>query len=187
MFKGRNQFNCPSLEEIFREKYKINEQTGCWEWTAGKNSDGYGNFNYNKKTIRAHRASYLMHKGEIPKGIMVCHHCDNPPCVNPEHLFLGTAKDNDQDSRTKGRQPTKDHPSLTSYSMGCRCDKCKEMNSAYNKKQYEKNIETDKARMRKNYLENKELRQQQARDYYINNKEAVLAYKKIYRAKKREK
>mgnify|MGYP001023313072 CR=1 FL=1 len=72
----------------------------CWEWTAAK-KDGYGRFN---DKGYAHRISYEMHFGPIPKGFLVCHKCDNPSCVNPEHLFLGTYQDNYDDMRKKKRE-----------------------------------------------------------------------------------
>lgn len=83
---------------------------GCWNWTASKNSGGYGNIgigsrtNGGRKTAKAHRVSFYVFKGIDPKGFDVCHVCDNPSCINPEHLFLGTEKDNMQDMVRKGRQ-----------------------------------------------------------------------------------
>lgn len=64
---------------------------------------GYGQFNTSIKLVRAHRFSYELHFGKIPQGMFVCHKCDIPNCVNPEHLFLGTPKDNTQDCIRKGR------------------------------------------------------------------------------------
>lgn len=64
----------------------------------------YGQANYKGKKLKAHRLSWILHYGEIPENMVVCHKCDNPKCVNPEHLFLGTQRDNLKDMKTKGRQ-----------------------------------------------------------------------------------
>ena len=76
---------------------------GCHIWTASVNHKGYGTVGFNGKTYRAHRVSYTIYKGQIPDGLQVCHRCDNPPCVNPAHLFLGTQSDNEKDKIAKGR------------------------------------------------------------------------------------
>ncbi len=84
----------------------------CWRWTATHNSDGYGIIWLSGKYWLSHRFSYALHFGEIPVGMLVCHHCDTPDCVNPEHLFLGTQKDNMEDCEAKGRtRRGETHPS----------------------------------------------------------------------------
>lgn len=85
-----------SLPDRFWDKVEVNESTGCWEWTAFR-FKGYGVFGWHGKSVRAHRLSALDAKGAIPKGQGVLHHCDNPPCVFPEHLHFGTQQDNMDD------------------------------------------------------------------------------------------
>ena len=90
----------------FEMKYaKGKTDDDCWNWIAGKNKKGYGLFgsrkNHNKVT--AHRISYEMYIGEIPTNKLVCHTCDNPSCVNPKHLWLGTIQENNIDRDKKGR------------------------------------------------------------------------------------
>lgn len=91
-----------SLPERFHSKYSVLED-GCWLWTGNKNMCGYGVSRYQDKKIGAHRLSWLLLRGEIPVGLHVLHRCDNPPCVNPDHLFLGTQRDNNADKISKGR------------------------------------------------------------------------------------
>lgn len=98
------------------------EVSGCWEWQGCRNSDGYGSFRFGGKAMLAHRFSYEHHTAEIPKGMHILHHCDNPCCVNPDHLFVGTHSDNMKDMYAKGRHKKvrlfgEAHPS-TSLSEG---------------------------------------------------------------------
>ena len=86
---------------------KINKTDGCWEWLGGTDRRGYGRFYINRngvgRTDGAHRVSWEFANGKIPDGLFVCHRCDNPSCVRPDHLFLGTYQDNITDMVKKGR------------------------------------------------------------------------------------
>lgn len=83
---------------------KVAKGDGCWEWLGKRHESGYGLLRAPKSGhLRAHRVSWEIHNGTIPEGMVVCHVCDNPPCVRPDHLFLGTRGDNAADMRAKGR------------------------------------------------------------------------------------
>lgn len=94
----------------FLEKVQMPESNhDCWIWAARTNEWGYGTMEINGKSIRAHRLSYLMFNGDLIPGKVVMHTCDNPVCVNPNHLRQGTHKDNSQDMVDKGRSTKKTH------------------------------------------------------------------------------
>lgn len=102
------------LRSIHRKNYqsdmkakligKIKKINGCWEWQGSRNKKGYGHLSYKRKVELAHRISWLMFKGKIPNDMKVCHKCDNPPCINPSHLFLGSQKENVKDMFQKKRK-----------------------------------------------------------------------------------
>jgi HNH endonuclease len=109
----RNRDRAESEKDYIERRTNKETGTDCWNWNGSIGMDGYGKAKRRGKTIRAHRLVYSFYKGEIPHNYFVCHSCDNPLCVNPKHLWVGTHKENELDKTTKGRRsasPTISHP-----------------------------------------------------------------------------
>lgn len=98
----------------------VHKTSTCWIWTKGKHPAGYGVACVGGEVMRAHRVSYIIHNGPIADGMHICHICDNPPCVNPDHLYAGTALDNARDKKERGR-----------YNNGCETRSRKYLRGTY--------------------------------------------------------
>jgi hypothetical protein len=93
-----------SLEDRFWSLVDRRGDDECWEWAGSRTRARYGILRENPRTEwKAHRLSWALHNGPVPDGALICHHCDNPPCVNPSHLYAGNAKSNAQDRASRGR------------------------------------------------------------------------------------
>jgi hypothetical protein len=106
MAKAHVTFSALTPQEIERFWSKVHRPTdadSCWIWHGTTDQQGYGLFTVCRRMLKAHRVSYFLATGTDPAAMLVCHTCDNPPCVNPSHLFLGTAGDNLSDCISKGR------------------------------------------------------------------------------------
>jgi hypothetical protein len=94
------------FNETFAARFwkRVDKTATCWNWMGSRNHKGYGQINKGKHKLEiCSRASWMLHYGAIKKGLLVCHHCDNPSCVRPDHLFVGTPKQNTDDMIKKGR------------------------------------------------------------------------------------
>jgi hypothetical protein len=95
-------------EGLKRLKARIKRlPNGCWEWQGATTKRGYGHLSFASKHVLAHRLMFTLTKGEIGEGLHVCHTCDNPPCINPKHLWAGTHSENMKDAYSKGRLDVK--------------------------------------------------------------------------------
>lgn len=103
-----NARTCSVVDRFWRY---VQKTSTCWIWTGGRNKQNYGRIGVSGRMVPAHRVSWELHNGAIPNGLFVCHTCDNPPCVNPTHLWLGTTTDNARDMAAKGRQAFQRDPS----------------------------------------------------------------------------
>lgn len=102
------------------------DPSACWPWTAGRNRLGYGKFGIEGRAHYAHRIAWELTHGPIPDGLRALHRCDNPPCCNPAHLFLGTQGENIQDMHDKGRhRPKVVHPIPPGHARGEACHSAK--------------------------------------------------------------
>jgi hypothetical protein len=116
----RYQCNAANRHERFEKYANRGTEADCWRWTGRKNVQGYGILAVSGHSRLAHRISYALHVGPIARGVVICHRCDVPDCVNPAHLFAATQRDNVADMDAKGRRANGDslkHARLTSESV----------------------------------------------------------------------
>jgi hypothetical protein len=92
-----------TIDARFWSRVAVRQPSDCWEWTGCRTALGYGRFGIGKRVVKAHRRAWELVNGAIPDGLWVLHKCDNPPCVNPSHLWLGTDAENQHDMSAKGR------------------------------------------------------------------------------------
>lgn len=137
--------SCKTMEERFWEKVKKGD--GCWIWSSFHNEYGYGQLRFRGRMRGAHRASWEINCGPIPDGLFVLHKCDNPGCVNPNHLFLGTNQDNLRDASNKGRLWGQHNPKKCAKNLG----KWKGVGAKGSKHHHAKLTEYQVIEMRKEY------------------------------------
>lgn len=164
------------IDRFFQKVNKSgnDEFPDCWLWTGATTSKEYGAFKYykDKSAIGAHVSSYLFHIGEVPKGMRVCHLCDNPPCVNPSHLFLGSNSDNMKDMVAKNRNGASSRKqthcrrghefNVVGVIYGTKKDgksyrTCKECKKTYDKSRSKNRVEYQRNYQRKRYHKKKQV------------------------------
>lgn len=172
------------IEDRFMSKVK--KTSSCWEWTASTIHSGYGRFSVEGKMLLAHRVSFDLFTGTIPPGYFVCHTCDSPGCVNPDHLFLVTAQDNTDDTISKGRQVVLGPP------LDIRSTQCKHGHRYTDKNTYlaitkAGNIHRTCRECKKNYYaKNSAQKIKNSRDYREKNKEEISQRRKETYARKKQ-
>ena len=105
-----------TIKVLVSKKLMNVKESGCIEWMGHKNALGYGVLGASKTKIYIHRLMWSLFRGRITKNLCICHKCDNPPCINPDHLFIGTHKDNMADMNRKGRSRRYKFPPRIKYS-----------------------------------------------------------------------
>jgi hypothetical protein len=125
------------LGKRFWDKVQKGDRCACWLWQGAKNTVGYGRYKINGKLYLPHRLAWEERYGKIPKNKWVLHRCDNPACVNPTHLYIGTRSDNVKDALARGKvmipKPEYNvvHGTSNTYKNGCRCNFCREAARQY--------------------------------------------------------
>jgi hypothetical protein len=155
--KSKKKYKVKPPIERFNKKYTIDVDSDCWVWHGCVHPNGYGRFSFEGQGRWAHRVSYILHKGDIPEGLVIDHLCRNTRCVNPEHLEAVTQQEN----RLRG----KDIKERCPHGVGkLKCpDGC---GVEYRRESHLKNRERNLARMRKRYWDNLEAEKERKRVYY---------------------